>query len=67
MGEEHLEQVERWANYVREHPDDWKPKLKRFLDAQIIIARRSYNELSKTEEGREKIRLLKELKAKSKV
>ncbi len=55
----HLEQIERWANYVRENPNKWKSKFKEFSDAQIIMARRFYIKLSKTEEGRKKIRLLR--------
>ncbi len=54
----HEEQVERWAEYVKSHPNDWKAKLKPFLDAQIIIARRFYKKLAETKEGREKIELL---------
>ena len=36
----HDEELVRWAKFVRENPDKWKTKLKPFLDAQIIIARR---------------------------
>jgi len=36
----HDEELVRWANYVKENPEKWKAKLKAFLDAQIIIARR---------------------------
>lgn len=57
----HSEQVERWANYVKNNPD-WKKKLKPFLDSQIIISRRIYKKLAETEEGREKIRLLRSMK-----
>ena len=56
----HLDQVERWALFVRENPN-WKKELKKFLDAQLIMARRVYLELEKTEEGRKRIRLLKRL------
>jgi hypothetical protein len=56
----HEEQVERWAEYVRTH-DNWKEKLKPFLDSQIIIARRFYKKLAKTPEGREKIMMLKKI------
>ena len=58
----HIEQVERWANYVKNNPD-WKKKLKPFLDAQIIMSRRVYKKLAETEEGREKIKLLRGLKS----
>jgi len=56
----HAEQIERWAEYVRTH-DDWKEKLKLFLDSQIITARRFYKKLAETPEGREKIRLIKRI------
>ncbi len=36
----HDEELVRWANYVKENPTLWKAKLKPFLDAQIVIARR---------------------------
>ncbi len=58
----HNEQVERWANYVREHPEEWKSKLKPFLDSQIAIAIRFYKNLAKTEDGREKIKMIRSLK-----
>jgi|WetSurMetagenome_2_1015567.scaffolds.fasta_scaffold528677_2 hypothetical protein len=57
----HMEQVERWAEYVKTH-GDWKIKLKPFLDAQVIMARRFYEKLEETEEGRKKIIELKSLK-----
>ena len=56
----HDEQIERWANYVKS--PDWKKKLKPFLDAQIIMARRFYSKLAETEEGRMKIKELKNIK-----
>lgn len=54
----HEEQIERWAEYVKTH-DDWKIRLKPFLDSQIIIARRFFKKLAETEEGRTKIAELK--------
>lgn len=58
----HSEQIERWAEFVRENPDKWKPKFKQFLDSQIIMSRRFYKKLAETPEGREKIKLLRQLK-----
>jgi len=58
----HKEQIEKWAEYVKNNPDKWKKQLKPFLDAQIIIARRFYKNLAETKEGREKIKLLRNLK-----
>ncbi|PIN90633.1 hypothetical protein COU57_02925 [Candidatus Pacearchaeota archaeon CG10_big_fil_rev_8_21_14_0_10_32_14] len=51
----HEDQIERWAIYVRDHPKEWKGKVKPFLDGQIIMARRFYKNLSKTTDGKEKI------------
>jgi len=62
MREEHMRQVERWALYVREHPTEWQQKLKNLIDAQIIIARRAYAKLAETEQGREKIRIIRQNK-----
>jgi len=56
----HTEQVERWANYVKSH-DDWKSKLKPFLDGQIIMAQRFYGKLGETEEGRKKIKEIRKI------
>ena len=54
----HEEQLERWAEYVRTHPKEWKSRLKPFLDSQIIISRRFYKRLAETEEGRVKLKEL---------
>jgi hypothetical protein len=59
MRESHNEQVERWAEYVKNNPDKWKSRLKPFLDSQIIIARRFYKKLAETEQGKEKINELR--------
>lgn len=58
---EHKEQIERWAEYVRTHTD-WKQKLRPFLDSQIIMSRRFYRNLAQTPQGREKIKLLRDMR-----
>ncbi len=58
----HAEQIEKWAEYVRENPDKWKSKFKEFINAQIIMSRRFYRKLAETKEGKDKIRLLRDLK-----
>lgn len=63
----HMEQVERWAEYVRNVPrEEWKAKLKEFVDAQIIIGLRFRERLSRTEEGREILKRLREERIKIK-
>ncbi|MDP3986829.1 MAG: hypothetical protein Q8P81_01235 [Nanoarchaeota archaeon] len=57
----HSEQIVRWANHVKSS-DNWKSELNLFIDAQIAIARRAYDELAKSEDGRLKIKKLMELK-----
>ncbi len=58
----HMEQVERWAEFVRTNPDKWKKKHKEFIDSQIIMSKRFYKNLAKTKKGREKIKELKMIK-----
>lgn len=58
----HDEQIIRWAEFVRDNPDRWKAKHKAFIDAQILMARRFYNKLAETEEGKQKILELKGIK-----
>jgi len=59
----HNEHIEKWANFVKTNPHSaWQPQLNRFINAQIENANRFYSELSKTEEGREKIKKLMALK-----
>ena len=60
----HLEQIERWAEYVRTNPD-WKKKHTEFIDAQFEMSNRFYKKLAETPEGREKIKKLKEMRIKN--
>ena len=56
----HVEQVERWANFVKTHPRSvWIKQVGHLVDSQIIMANRFYDRLSKTEGGLEKIRKLR--------
>ncbi len=58
----HKEQIERWAEYVKTHSyEDWKGKVKPFIDAQILMARRFYEKLGKTKKGRDKIKQLRNI------
>ena len=56
----HLDQIERWAKYVKENPE-WKNKLKPFIDSQIIIARRSYNKILLLPNGADKLKRIRNL------
>lgn len=55
----HKQQIKIWAEYIRDNPD-WKKQFKEFSDAQILLARKAYEKLAKTEEGVKKIKLLRE-------
>ena len=55
----HEEQIERWAEFVKNNPTKWRSKAKPFIDGQILMARRFFNKLAETPEGREKILKLK--------
>jgi hypothetical protein len=58
----HMEQVERWARFVKENPSKWKAKFKPFIDSQIIMSRRFYEKLGETEGGKEKIKRLRAMR-----
>jgi len=58
----HQEQIERWGYFCRDNPNKSKKQLKLFLDAQIIMARRFYKNLSQTEEGKKILKRLKQEK-----
>ena len=62
-----MEQVERWAEYVRSVPlSEWKSKQKSLIDAQIIIGMRFRKNLGKTEEGRKILERLRKARIEKK-
>ena len=61
----HMEQVKRWAEFVRDNPRSvWIKHTGPLVDAQIIMANRFYERLAKTKGGKEKIEKLRELRLK---
>jgi hypothetical protein len=59
-----MEQVERWAEFVKSVPfSEWKAKQKLLVDAQIIMGLRFRERLKETAEGRE---ILERLRAERK-
>ncbi|MEI6731045.1 MAG: hypothetical protein WCK90_00035 [archaeon] len=62
----HMEQVERWAEFVKANPDGWKEEHTTFINAQFDMAARFYKNLEISEEGRAiLIRLAEERKKKA--
>jgi hypothetical protein len=56
----HMEQVERWALFVKTHPrSEWIKHVKPLIDSQINMAERFYRKLKKQKNGMEKIKKLK--------
>ncbi len=52
----HVDHIEKWARYVREHPrSEWIKEVKPLVDGQIIMANRFYERLAKEKGGKEKI------------
>jgi len=52
----HMEQIERWAKFVRENDISvWKKIHTEFIDALFEKNERFLRELAKTKEGKEKI------------
>jgi hypothetical protein len=57
----HEEQIERWAEFVRDNPTEWKAKLVPFIDGQILLSRRFYEKLTQTPEGMQTIKELRRI------
>ena len=57
----HQEQIERWAIYVRENPQEWKKKLKPFINSQFQMSREFYERLLLTKGGKEKLERIRNL------
>jgi len=63
----HSEQVERWAEFVKNNPrKKWKLVLNELINAQYEIAGRFYKNLEKTEKGREILERLKKARVERK-
>lgn len=54
----HMEQVERWARYVKEHPTEWKKEHTEFVDSVYLKAWDSIEQLSRELSGKEKVEKL---------
>ncbi len=54
----HMEQVERWAIFVREHPTEWKKIHTEFINAQFQKANEFIERLAQQPGGKEKIKKL---------
>ncbi len=55
MRTEHMEQVVRWANFVRDNPNKWKDIHTKFINAQFEKQQEFIRRLLKEPEGFEKI------------
>ncbi len=51
----HQEQVEQWANYIRDNPTSWRIQHTRFLNAQIQLANDALQRIRKQKNGKEKL------------
>ena len=57
-----MEQVERWANFVKNNPDKWKKIHTQFINAQFEKHRNFIKRLLKEPDGFEKIVKLYDIK-----
>ena len=55
MRESHLEQIERWAKFVRDNPNSWQKSHSDFIDAIFENHEKFLQEMIKTPKGREKL------------
>lgn len=58
----HQNQVERWAQFCLENPEEWKKIQKEFIDAQFFMAERFYQKLMQTADGRKIFYELKKMR-----
>lgn len=54
----HIEQLERWANFVKNNPNKWKKEHTAFINAQINKSKEFYNCLN----DRELVKKLRDIK-----
>ena len=57
-----MEQIDRWADYIRTHPEEWRKQHTAFIDAQLEIANTFLKNLAKQPGGREKIAEIRRIK-----
>lgn len=62
MRQEHIEQIERWAHFVKNNPDKWKKIHTEFINAQFEKHNRFVKNLLKQKHGFEKIIKLYDIK-----
>lgn len=62
--ENHQEQLERWAQFVRDNPTKWKKHHTKFINALFEKNQQFMQRLLKTPHGKEKIIQLYEIKNK---
>ena len=58
MRKTHVDQIERWANFVRENPTKWKRIHTQFINAIFEKHQQVVKRLKKTKEGKEKLQQL---------
>jgi hypothetical protein len=60
--ESHLEQIDRWAEFIRNNPTKWKKIHSEFINAIFEKNEQLIKKLAKTPEGRKKIIELYQIK-----
>ncbi len=58
MRESHLEQIERWARFVKNNPAKWKRDHTAFINSLFAKNEEVLQRLQATPEGKEKIKKL---------
>jgi hypothetical protein len=53
-----MNEIDRWVEYMKAHPDTWKRVHTQFINAQFIKHRAFVKRLQATEEGRKNLKAL---------
>ena len=58
-----MEQIERWAKYIKDNPETWREQHTRFLNDQFEMANAALKRIEAMPGGKEKIAKLKTIKS----
>lgn len=62
MRETHINFIERWADFMKQHPTEWKKIHTEFINSQFTSHAQFLERLLQQPQGKEKIRKLYDIK-----
>ena len=62
MRETHMDFIERWATFMKEHPTEWKKIHTEFINSQFLSHEQFLDRLLQQPNGKKKVRELYKIK-----